>query len=62
MQLKDTQIQSFTQLRINEILDKPIGIMNRVRFSKLLAEDQMWNSLPNHHTWLTDTFGRVFIK
>jgi DNA polymerase-1 len=62
MQLKDTQLQSFTQLRVNEILDKPIGILNRIRFSKLIAEDRMWNNIKNHHTWLTDTFGKLILS
>lgn len=62
MQLKDTQLQSFTQLRVNEILNKPIGILNRVRFSKLLTEDRMWNNIKNHHTWLSDTFGRLIVS
>lgn len=59
MQLKDTQLQPFTQLRVNENLDKPLNILNRVRFGKLLAEDRMWNNIKNHHTWLSETFGRL---
>jgi 5'-3' exonuclease len=59
MQLKDTQLQSFTQLRVHEILDKPVGILNRVKFGQLLAEDRMWGNIQNHHTWLNETFGRL---
>ena len=62
MQLKDTQLQSFTQLRVNEILNKPLGMLNRVRFSKLLAEDRMWNNIKNHHTWLSETFGKLILN
>jgi DNA polymerase-1 len=59
MQLKDTQLQSFTQLRVHEILNKPVGILNRVRFGQLLAEDRMWGNIQNHHVWLNETFGRL---
>jgi hypothetical protein len=62
MQLKDTQLQPFTQLRVNEILNKPIGVLNRMRFSKLISEDRMWNNIKNHHTWLSDTFGRLLLS
>jgi DNA polymerase-1 len=59
MQLKNTQLQSFTQLRVNEILNKPVNKINRIKFSQLLTEDRMWSSLPDYQFWLTETFGRV---
>jgi 5'-3' exonuclease len=59
MQLKDTEIQSFSQLRINEILDMPIKKMDRVGFSKLVTEDKMWNNIPNYHIWLNECFGKL---
>jgi len=59
MQLKDTQIQSFTQLRIEEILQKPVPHLNKLAFSKLINEDKMWNNLPNYIVWLNETWGRV---
>jgi len=59
MQLKSTQIQSFTQLRIEEILEKPIPHLNKLAFSKLINEDKMWNNLPNYIVWLNETWGRV---
>ena len=62
MQLKNTQLQPFTQLRVNEMLNKKVSILNRVRFSKLLAEDRMWSVLPNHHTWLSDSFSKLIIN
>lgn len=62
MQLKDTQLQSFTQLRVNEILKKPVVALNRLRFGQLLSEDRMWGNIPNHHTWLTDVFGRLILS
>ncbi len=59
MQLKESQIQSFSQLRVNEILKKEIPKLNRIKFSSLIAEDRMWSNIQNHNTWLTETFGRV---
>tara|TARA_R110000868_G_scaffold251412_7_gene508204 strand:- start:10962 stop:12029 length:1068 start_codon:yes stop_codon:yes gene_type:complete len=59
MQLKDTQIQSFTQLRIEEIIQKPVPNINKLVFSKLINEDKMWNNLPNYMVWLNETWGKV---
>ena len=59
MQLKETEIQSFSQLRINEILDKPIKKMDRFGFSKLITEDKMWNNIPNYQIWLNESFGKL---
>lgn len=59
MQLKNTQIQSFTQLRIEEIIKKPIPHINKLGFSKLINEDKMWNNLPNYIVWLNETWGKV---
>lgn len=59
MQLHDTQIQTFSQLRINEIMEKPIGKLDRFGFSKLLVEDSMQNNFPNSMVWLNEVFGKV---
>lgn len=59
MQLKDTEIQSFSQLRINEILDQPTKKLDRVSFSKLVTEDKMWNNIPNYQIWLNECFGKL---
>lgn len=59
MQLKNTQIQSFTQLRIEEIMQKPVPRINKMAFSKLINEDKMWNNLPNYNVWLSETWGKV---
>ena len=59
MQLKDTQIQSFTQLRIEEIMQQPTPRINKMAFSKLINEDKMWNNLPNYNVWLNETWGKV---
>jgi 5'-3' exonuclease len=59
MQLNDTQIQSFSQLRINEIVDKQLNKLNRFEFSKLITEDKMWNNIPNYQIWLGEVFNRL---
>lgn len=59
MQLHNTQIQSFTQLRIEEIINKPIPKIDKMGFSKLITEDKMWNNLPNYHIWLNQCFGKL---
>ena len=59
MQLKNTQIQSFTQLRIDEIVQKPPPRINKMAFNKLINEDKMWNNLPNYNVWLSETYSRI---
>jgi len=59
MQLHNTQIQSFTQLRIEEIVAKQIPKIDKMGFSKLITEDKMWNNLPNYMVWLQETFGKL---
>jgi 5'-3' exonuclease len=59
MQLSDTQIQSFTQLRINKILDDPLPIIDRIEFCRMLTQDKMTSNLPNHQTWIRETFGSL---
>jgi DNA polymerase-1 len=60
MQLHDTQLQSFSQLRVHEILNKPVPPINRIRFSTLINQDKMWNNIPNYHTWLSEVFGKLY--
>jgi len=59
MQLCDSSVQSFTQLRIEEIINKPIRRIDKLTFSKLITEDKMWNNLPNYMVWLSETFGKL---
>lgn len=59
MQLHDTQLQSFSQLRVNEIMEKPINKLDRLKFIKLMTEDSMQSNLPNSHVWLGESFGKV---
>jgi 5'-3' exonuclease len=59
MQLKVTQIQSFTQLRVEEIINTPIRKIDKISFSKLITEDKMWNNIPNYHIWLQECFGKL---
>lgn len=59
MQLHNTQIQSFTQLRIEEIVAKQIPKIDKIGFTKLITEDKMWSNIPNYHIWLNDCFGKL---
>jgi hypothetical protein len=59
MQLSDTQIQSFSQLRINEVMQKPVNRLNKMQFLKLIGEDKMRNNLENSNLWLTECFGKL---
>lgn len=59
MQLRDTQVQSFTQLRIEEIINKPVPKLDKVGFSKLITEDKMWNNIPNYMVWLSECYGKL---
>ena len=59
MQLHNSQIQSFTQLRIEEIVAKQIPKIDKMGFSKLITEDKMWNNLPNYMVWVQETFGKL---
>jgi DNA polymerase-1 len=59
MQLKATSIQSFTQLRIEEIIKKQVPKIDKMTFSRLITEDKMWNNLPNYMVWLNETWGKL---
>jgi 5'-3' exonuclease len=64
MQLTDTQIQSFSQLRIKEILDAPTARLNRMEFLKLVGQDGMRDSLPNSGVWISEVWSKLstFVK
>lgn len=64
MQLQETQIQSFSQLRINEVFDKPVSKLNRMEFLRLVGEDNMRGNLQNSGVWLNEVFGKLnsFVK
>jgi len=58
MQLSDTQIQSFSQLRIKEVLDKPVNKLNKMEFVRLVGVDGMRDSLQNCGVWVGEVWGR----
>lgn len=64
MQLNNSLLQSFTQLRINDILDQNCKKLNRFEFSKLVTSDKIWNNIPNYQIWLGEVFTRLdnFVK
>jgi 5'-3' exonuclease len=59
MQLLETEIQSFSQLRINECLEKPVNKLNKLNFLKLVGEDRMRNSLENSGIWINEVFSKL---
>lgn len=59
MQLNKSEIQSFTQLRINDLVDAEQHRLNRFQISKLITEDKIWNNLPNYQVWLSEVFGKL---
>jgi DNA polymerase-1 len=59
MQLNNTCIQSFTQLRIEEIIKKQVPKIDKMTFSRLITEDKMWSNLPNYMVWLNETWGKL---
>lgn len=64
MQLNLSEMQGFTQLRVNEIVDGNSTRLNRFEFSKLITEDKIWNNIPNYQIWLSESFGKLdnFVK
>lgn len=59
MQLKSSSIQSFTQLRIEEIIKKQVPKIDKMTFSRLITEDKMWSNIPNYMVWLNETWGKL---
>jgi 5'-3' exonuclease len=59
MQLTDTQLQTFAQLHIKEVLDKGCPKLNRFQLAKLMSEDKLWNAIPNYQFWVTEVFQKL---
>ena len=58
MQLKDTALTTIAQLHCNNCLgSEKIPMMDRNAFFKMVREDGIDSNLPNHISWLQDTFG-----
>lgn len=64
MQLTDTQLQTFAQLHVKDVLDKPLPKLNRFQLAKMIAEDKLWNNIPNYQSWVNECFQKLdsFIK
>ena len=64
MQLNTSEMQSFTQLKVSDIVDGDTHRLNRFEISKLITEDKIWNNLPNYQIWLSENFGKLdnFVK
>jgi DNA polymerase-1 len=59
MQLTESIIQDFSQLRINDVMNTPVNRLNKLQFFKLVGEDKMRNNLENSTVWLTECFGKL---
>ncbi len=59
MQLKKVNISGGKKLRIEELVEKPCGKLNRTKFQKHFMEDKLWSAFPSVNTWLTDTFSKI---
>lgn len=64
MQLTETQLQSFTQLRVEEIVSGDFNRLNKIELIKLITEDKMWNQIPNYTNWINECFNNldIFLK
>ncbi len=59
MQLKNSDIQPTTQLRIKSMLDTSRQKLDRIKFATLLTEDNMHSNLENHQVWLTEIWTKL---
>ena len=64
MQLTDTQLQTFAQLHVKEVLDNKIPKLNQYELAKLISEDKLWSTIPNYQTWIGECFNKLnmFVK
>jgi DNA polymerase I len=62
MQLTDTQLQTYAQLKVNDILNQDIPKLNKMNIIRLIKEDKLWNNLPNHLSWLDECFSKLNFK
>jgi len=59
MQLTNTQLPTVSQLHVKEVLDKPKPKLNRFQLAKMIAEDKLWNNIPNYQSWVTECFQKL---
>jgi 5'-3' exonuclease len=59
MQLTETQLNTFAQLGVKDSLDKGVPKLNRFKLAKLMAEDKLWNTIPNYQGWVTEVFQKL---
>ena len=56
MQLKETIIQPFTQLKINDIVNEQVPLVNAMQFNHMICEDRMFGIFDNYLTWINDVW------
>ena len=59
MQLNTTQLQTFAQLHVKDVLDQKIPKLNRFQLGKLIVEDKLWNGIPNYQSWVNECFQKL---
>lgn len=64
MQLTDTQLQSYTQLKLENMLEDKSTRLNKMELIRLITEDKMWNLIPNYTNWINECFSNLdyFLK
>ena len=59
MDLEDGIISGQTQLKVKEIVERPIQRVIKHRFQKMFLEDKLYQALPNLNSWLATTFNKL---
>jgi len=59
MQLTETQLPTHAQLHVKDVLDKGMPKLNRFQLAKLIAEDKLWNNVPNFQSWVNECFQKL---
>jgi len=56
MQLNNVNISTSAKLKILDIVNAPIDLMNKPKFQILFSYDKMWTTIPNVDSWLLQTY------
>lgn len=59
MQLKDSIIRPFTQLKLKQILEKNINPLSEFEFGMLIVEDRMNSIFSDYQKWIADTWATI---
>lgn len=59
MSLKDHNISSSLKLKISNLADQPIPVIDKQAFRKMISVDRMVPAIPNLDHWLNSVFGNL---